>query len=297
MYHSKSILRGLIKPGLGRRGILYRLKILLKKGSLPQLLFDQFFHDDKDKNKDLIDNDGAISPTIVTNNRTSLFANGDKPVHSSKDLNALACRLRYRLKLFLNKTSLSQLVLDILFDDHDYCDSNNNSCTKTPVTDNRTIGLVITDNDYHSDGSECRTLTIFYNNNNNKNNSENNADNNFNSNNNNNPCADADDGINHNINNDNNTNNTTGSKADAATERLTIYKNNNKPKTKLNSENNNDNNVDGNSSSASTTIPSDSNADNAPPIRNKTDNKPRLPSFISHPSGTVLQVLNRKRLQ
>ena len=118
--------------------------------SLLQLLFDRLSESNNENNKYYINNDGkAISSPIVTNNRISLFA-----VHSFKDLNALACRLRYRLKLFLNKTSLPQLVLDMLFDDHDNSDSNNNRSTKNPAAhDNRTIGLV-TDNDYYADGSD-----------------------------------------------------------------------------------------------------------------------------------------------
>ena len=49
----------------------------------------------------------------------------------------------------------------------------------------------------------------------------------------------------------------------------------------------------GNASSAF--IPSDSKVDNVPPKRNKTNNVIRLLSFISHPNGTILRVLNRKR--
>ena len=58
------------------------------------------------------------------------------------------------------------------------------------------------------------------------------------------------------------------------------------------SEDNNDNNMDGYATSASTPILYTS------PERNKNNaTTARLPTFISHPSGTVLRVLNRKRLQ
>mmetsp|Transcript_3715 Transcript_3715/g.4124 ORF Transcript_3715/g.4124 Transcript_3715/m.4124 type:complete len:188 (+) Transcript_3715:158-721(+) len=119
---------------------------------------------------------------------------------SSKYLNALA-RLMYqsrlfqhglirpidfisRLKIFLKKVSLPQLLFERsesknnkkkLLLVHD--DDGTNSRIKTPAaTDNRTFGLV-TDDDYPDNRVECRTLTIY--NNNNNHNSENNVDNNF----------------------------------------------------------------------------------------------------------------------
>ena len=61
------------------------------------------------------------------------------------------------------------------------------------------------------------------------------------------------------------------------------------------SEDNNDNNKDGNFICASTPAPSDSNADNAPPGRNNKNNTIRLPRFIGHPNGTILQVFKQKR--
>ena len=89
---------GLTRSFFGRCDLIYRLKILLKKVSSSQLLLDRFREDNNEKNEFYVDNDGsAISPPIVTNNRTSLFTT-DKAVHPSKDLNALAYRFRYCLK-------------------------------------------------------------------------------------------------------------------------------------------------------------------------------------------------------
>ena len=48
--------------------------------------------------------------------------------------------------------------------------------------------------------------------------------------------------------------------------------------------------MDGNFINASTPPPSNSNADHAPLGKNKTDNVKRLPRFICHPNGIVLQV-------
>ena len=105
------------------------------------------------------------------------------------------------LKLFLKKERLSPLLFDILSESK----SNNekkllllldnkgtNSCIKIPdAKNNRTFGLLNTDDDYPNGRAEyqmqkCRILTIYNNNNNNNNryyDSENNADNNSNNNN------------------------------------------------------------------------------------------------------------------
>ena len=66
-------------------------------------------------------------------------------------------------------------------------DNNSTSCIKTPDADNKTFGLVNTNNDYPDAraecNAECQTLKIYYNNKNNSYlNSENNVDNNFESN-------------------------------------------------------------------------------------------------------------------
>ena len=71
------------------------------------------------------------------------------------------------------------------------------------------------------------------------------------------------------------------------------YSNNNNPC--ADSEDNNDNIKDGNFISISTPNSSDSNADNAPPGRNKMNNTKHIPSFICHPNRIVLRVLNQKR--
>ena len=146
---------GLTWSFFGRCDLKYRLKILLKKESSSQLLLDRFREDNDEKNEFNVDNDGAITVlTVINNNRTSLVTK-DKTVCSFKDLNALAFS---RLKLFLEKASLLQLLFDVLFDDKDYGDGTNNSSPKYPVaSDNRTIGLV-TNDDYHIDGSKCRIL-------------------------------------------------------------------------------------------------------------------------------------------
>ena len=83
--------------------------------------------------------------------------------------------LRLHLKLFLKKASLSQLLFDRLIDDYtgdkyyvNDGNDNNNSAIKpsSELPDNRTIGLVTTDDNNHTNnGSECRTLTIYGNNN------------------------------------------------------------------------------------------------------------------------------------
>ena len=105
------------------------------------------------------------------------------------------CDIMRCLKLFLKKgVSRSSLLTNLkvktkrkllLVDDG----GNNEGCFKThDATDNRTFGLVNTNDDYSNGRTEyqtqkCRTLTIFNNNNNNNNNgyynSKNNVNNNF----------------------------------------------------------------------------------------------------------------------
>ena len=131
--HSSKYFHGLIMPFLGW-GYL--------------LLFDRLL-DDNETNKYLDNNNGGAIASLnkVTDNRTSLVTTVKTIIHSSKDLNTLAFP---HLKIFLEKVSLLQLHFDRLLDDNVDNDSNN-SCVKTSkVTNNRTIGLVTVDNDYHT---------------------------------------------------------------------------------------------------------------------------------------------------
>ena len=101
------------------------------------------------------------------------------------------CDFMRRLKLFLKKMSLSQLLFGRLSESKSnkkkklllFDDDGTNSRIKTPDADNRTFGLVNTDDDYPARAefrAKCRTLIIYYNNKNNSYlNSENNVANNF----------------------------------------------------------------------------------------------------------------------
>ena len=104
---------GTVIPYLGWRDLMYCVTLFLKKSKLPQLLLDRLSHNifNMGKNKYYDNNGGAITLLTVIDNRTSLVAT-DKTVHLSMDLNALAYSM-YRLKLFLEKVSLPQLLLAI----------------------------------------------------------------------------------------------------------------------------------------------------------------------------------------